>query len=80
MSQWVRMTYGTFPTKARHAPNSLHRDRTNRPVRQESVAPFDVTLGEVVRSAMPFILIELMVLVLLISVPEVATWLPKLLN
>ncbi len=29
---------------------------------------------------MPFILIELMVLILLIAVPEVATWLPKLLN
>ncbi len=46
----------------------------------KGVAPFDVTLGEVVRSAMPFILIELMVLILLIAVPEVATWLPKLLN
>jgi len=46
----------------------------------KGVAPFDVTLGEVVRSALPFILIELMVLILLIAVPEVATWLPKLLN
>ena len=46
----------------------------------KGVAPFDVTLGEVVRSAMPFILIELLVLVLLIAAPGVATWLPKLLN
>ncbi len=43
----------------------------------KGVAPFKVTLGEVVRSAMPFILIELAVLVLLIAVPEVATWLPS---
>jgi tripartite ATP-independent transporter DctM subunit len=46
----------------------------------KGVAPFDVTVGEVVKSAMPFILIELSVLILLIAVPEVATWLPKLLN
>ena len=43
----------------------------------KGVAPFDVSLGQVVRSALPFILIELVILVLLIAVPEVATWLPK---
>ena len=42
----------------------------------KGVAPFAVTLGQVVMSALPFILIELAVLVLLIAVPEVATWLP----
>jgi len=42
----------------------------------KGVAQFPVSLGQVVRSAMPFILIELAVLVLLIAVPEVATWLP----
>jgi TRAP-type C4-dicarboxylate transport system permease large subunit len=46
----------------------------------KGVAPFNVTLGQVVTSAMPFIIIELMVLALLIAVPEVATWLPKQLN
>ncbi len=46
----------------------------------KGVAPFDVTLGQVVASAMPFILIELLVLALLIAVPEVATWLPGLLK
>ena len=46
----------------------------------KGVAPFDVSLGEVVRSALPFILIELAVLILLIIVPGVATWLPKQLN
>jgi len=43
----------------------------------KGVAPFKVSLGEVVRSALPFIAIELVVLALLIFVPEVATWLPK---
>jgi TRAP-type C4-dicarboxylate transport system permease large subunit len=43
----------------------------------KGVAQFDVTLGQVVKSALPFIVIELFVLVLLIWVPEVATWLPK---
>ncbi len=46
----------------------------------KGVAPFHVTLGEVVRSALPFILIELAVLVLLIAFPEVATWLPSKVN
>jgi tripartite ATP-independent transporter DctM subunit len=43
----------------------------------KGVAPFDVTLGEVIRSALPFIFIELAVLILLIALPEVATWLPR---
>ena len=43
----------------------------------KGVAPFDVSLGQVVRSALPFIVIELLVLILLIIFPEVATWLPK---
>ncbi len=43
----------------------------------KGVAQFEVTLGQVVKSALPFIVIELFVLVLLIWVPEVATWLPK---
>ncbi len=46
----------------------------------KGVAPIKVSLGEVVRSALPFIAIELAVLALLIFVPEVATWLPKQLN
>lgn len=46
----------------------------------KGVAPFDVTLGQVVKSAVPFLIIELAVLALLIAVPEVATWLPKQVN
>ena len=43
----------------------------------KGVAPFNVSLGQVVMSALPFILIELFVLALLIIFPEVATWLPS---
>ena len=43
----------------------------------KGVAPFKVTLGQVVAAALPFILIELVVLTLLIFVPELATWLPR---
>ncbi len=42
----------------------------------KGVAPFDVRIGEVIRAAMPFILIELFVLGLLIAFPAIATWLP----
>jgi TRAP-type mannitol/chloroaromatic compound transport system permease large subunit len=43
----------------------------------KGVAPFDVSLMAVVRSAFPFIVIELLVLALLVAVPSVATWLPS---
>ena len=43
----------------------------------KGVAQFDVTLGQVVRSALPFIVIEMFVLALLIWLPELATWLPS---
>ena len=43
----------------------------------KGIAPFDVSLGDVVKSALPFIVIELAVLVLLVAAPEVATWLPS---
>ena len=43
----------------------------------KGIAPFEVTLGQVIKSALPFIMIELAVLVLLIMAPEVATWLPS---
>ena len=46
----------------------------------KGIAPFDVSLGQVVKSALPFIIIELAVLALLVAVPEVAVWLPKLVN
>lgn len=42
----------------------------------KGVAPFDVTLWDIARSALPFIGIELFVLTLLIISPGLATWLP----
>ncbi|MBT7957345.1 MAG: TRAP transporter large permease subunit [Rhodospirillaceae bacterium] len=44
----------------------------------KGIAPFNVTIGQVVMSALPFIAIEVAVLALLIAVPEVAIWLPKM--
>jgi len=44
----------------------------------KGIAPFDVSIIEVVKSALPFIVIEVAVLALLIAVPEVAVWLPKM--
>ena len=46
----------------------------------KGIAPFEVSLGQVIKSAMPFIFIELAVLALLIIAPEVATWLPEQLS
>ena len=46
----------------------------------KGVAPFDVSIGQVIRAALPFILIEILVLCLLIAWPEMATWLPKYVN
>ena len=39
-----------------------------------------VSIGSVIGAAVPFILIELLVLALLIAFPEIATWLPKLIE
>jgi tripartite ATP-independent transporter DctM subunit len=45
----------------------------------KGVAPPQVTLGIVYRAAMPFLLLELLVLGLLIAYPALGTWLPDLL-
>ena len=44
----------------------------------KGIAPSETTIGQVVLSALPFIAIEVFVLGLLIAVPEVAIWLPKM--
>ena len=46
----------------------------------KGIAPFNVTIGQVVRSALPFIAIEVFVLALLIAAPQVATWLPSMIK
>lgn len=45
----------------------------------KGVAPPQVGLGDIYKAALPFLLIELLVLALLIALPELATWLPNLL-
>lgn len=42
----------------------------------KGVAPFNATLGQVIRSAAPFILIKVLILAFLILVPDIARWLP----
>ena len=43
----------------------------------KGVAPIDVTIGDVIRAAAPFIVIKLIVLLLLIFFDDLATWLPS---
>lgn len=43
----------------------------------KGIAPPNIKIGQVVGAALPFIAIEVFVLVLLMAFPEVATWLPN---
>jgi tripartite ATP-independent transporter DctM subunit len=43
----------------------------------KGVAPAGISIGQIIGSAVPFILIEILVLGLLILVPDLATWLPN---
>ena len=42
----------------------------------KGVAPFNASLGQVIKSAAPFILIKVLILAFLILVPDIARWLP----
>jgi TRAP-type mannitol/chloroaromatic compound transport system permease large subunit len=44
----------------------------------KAIAPPDVTLGDVFRSSIPFLLMGLVVMILIIIIPEIATWLPSI--
>jgi TRAP-type mannitol/chloroaromatic compound transport system permease large subunit len=46
----------------------------------KGVAPESITLRQVYMAAMPFIVLELMVLALIFLVPELATWLPEIMR
>jgi len=46
----------------------------------KGVAPMRVNLAQVYAAALPFVLLELVVLVLIVLLPGLATWLPKLVN
>jgi len=43
----------------------------------KGVSPPDTTMGDVYRAAIPFVILELAVIVLVISCPSIATWLPS---
>ena len=45
----------------------------------KGVAPKSVTLGEVYRAALPFLALEMLVLVALMFAPALGTWLPDVL-
>ena len=46
----------------------------------KSVAPPDITLGQIFRSVVPFIIIQAFALLLVLLFPAIATWLPNLLQ
>ena len=45
----------------------------------KSVAPRDITMGQVLPSGAPYVLFGLLMLVVVMLVPPLATWLPRLL-
>ena len=46
----------------------------------KGVAPPEIGMGQIYKAALPFIVLEVIVLVLLIVIPELATWLPTLIQ
>ncbi len=46
----------------------------------KGVAPPEITLGRIYAAAMPFIFLEILVMAILILFPDVAVWLPRVLN
>lgn len=44
----------------------------------KAIAPPDVTLGDVFRSSIPFLLMGIVVMILIIIIPDIATWLPNI--
>lgn len=46
----------------------------------KGVAPPSVGMGTVYRAAMPFIALEMVILTLIVIVPDIATWLPSVIN
>lgn len=46
----------------------------------KGVAPPEIGMGQIYKAALPFIALEVIVLVLLIVIPELATWLPTLIQ
>lgn len=44
----------------------------------KSISPPDVTLGDVVRGALPFVALQALGMALLIIFPQIALWLPSM--
>jgi TRAP-type mannitol/chloroaromatic compound transport system permease large subunit len=44
-----------------------------------SIAPKDITYGQMYRGVLPFIVAQVLVLLAIILVPQTATWLPSIL-
>lgn len=43
-------------------------------------APHDISMGQVYRAAVPFVILELLVLALIVASPALATWMPSLIR
>lgn len=46
----------------------------------KSVAPPDIRMSEIIRAAIPYVIFGLILTVVILFVPEIATWLPRLLQ
>ncbi|MGB2284409.1 MAG: TRAP transporter large permease subunit, partial [Candidatus Puniceispirillaceae bacterium] len=46
----------------------------------KSVAPPDITLQEIFGSVLPFIAMQIIGMLLVMFIPDIALWLPKVLN
>jgi len=46
----------------------------------KGVAPSQVTMGDIFKAVVPYVVMSLLLLLLLIAVPLIATWLPALLG
>ncbi len=46
----------------------------------KSITPSDITMGHIYRSVIPFVMLQMLALVLIMVFPQLATWLPNLLK
>ncbi|PLS18596.1 C4-dicarboxylate ABC transporter permease [Bacillus sp. M6-12] len=46
----------------------------------KGVSPKDITMSDIIKSAVPFIALEVVVLTLIMMLPKIATWLPTILS
>jgi len=46
----------------------------------KGVAPPDTTMGQICRAALPFVLADVLAVILILFFPSIGTWLPGLVN